>query len=201
MGNFYIYNEITYNKGYELGAEDIYNAMDRKTTTLTKSQEALDSFINCIEKYNEISEITIDKNELKEVCNSCLLVEGCVLGVNIDYEKLFDTYKNTEYGEFLKYLYNIREAISLCILNELGKDRTELEYAISLNNNIDEEFEEFKQIMEELFEVKNSDNKTYKNIDSYLDDYLNDNLMNLQRNIVSGNLLLVAKNMLKKAKE
>lgn len=198
MEKYYIYNEISYNKGYELEQEDIYNAMDKKTTTLEKSQEALNSFINCIDSYNETSNIVIDKENLINVCNSCLLVEGVIFGVEIDYEKLFSTYKNMEYDEFLKYLFNIREAISLCMLNEIGKKRIELEYALTLNENIQKQFDNFKQVMENLFSIKNSRNKIYTNMDSFLDEYINLNLMNLQKNIISGNPLQVAQSMLKK---
>lgn len=201
MNNIYHYNEISYAKGYELGEEDIYNAMDKKTTSLAKSKDALDSFINCVKVHNTVNNIEINYEEFTEVCSSCLLVEGSIFGVEIDYEELFETYKKIPLGDFLKYLYNIREAISLCMLNEIGKKRTELEYALTISTETTERFEEFKKIMEELFEIKNSNNKTYMNIDCFLDEYINDNLLNLQKNIISGNPLQVAQDMLKKAKQ
>ena len=200
MSNYYNYNEISYNKGYELEDVDIYNAMDKKTSSLTASTEALESFLNCVIYYNTVNNIVIDTEKLREVCNGCLLIEGSVFGAVIDYEKLFETYKEITFETFLNHLFNLREAISICILNELGKKRTELEYALTLSEKTTENFELFKQTMEELFSQKCSTNRTYTNADSYLDEYINDNLMNLQRNIISGNPLHVAENMLKKMK-
>ena len=92
--NTYCYNELTYNKGYELEHIDIYNAMDKKTISLAKSRETLESFFKCVKTYNQNSNITIDEEKLLEICNGCLLVEGSVFGVEINYEQLFETYKD-----------------------------------------------------------------------------------------------------------
>ena len=200
VNNYYCYNEITYNKGYELEQIDIYNAMDKKTISLAKSKETLESFFKCVKTHNNNSNIIIDEEKLLEICSGCLLVEGSVFGVEINYEQLFETYKDLEFEQFLNYLLNIREAISLCILNEIGKKRIELEYALTLSEDTMKNFEEFKTIMEELFNLKNSQNKIYNNIDGYLDEYITNNLLNLQKNIISGNPLKVAKEMLEKMK-
>ena len=194
--NIYVYKELSYDKGYELGQEEIYNAMDKKTISLSKSKDTLDSFIKCVKTHNQNSNIEINEEELLEVCNGCLLIEGSVFGVEIDYEKLFETYKNLEFKDFVNHLFNLREAISICMLNEIGKKRTELEYALTLNETTMNNFKLFKDIMEKLFLLKNSTNNYYTNIDSLLDEYITNNLLNLQRNIISGNPLEVAQKML-----
>ena len=201
--DYYIYNEISYKKGYELEDVDIYNAMDKKTVSLVRSRDALDSFIKCIDVVcgNDGNNQTDMIENLKLVLNGSLFVEGGVFGVEIDYEKLLDTFKSMSIEDFTNYIFSVREAISLCVLNELGKKRTELEYAITLSEDVFKRFEEFKDIMEKLFSIKNSENKNYYNIDIYLDEYIKDNLMNLQRNIISGSPLKVAKDMLEKVED
>ena len=200
MNKYYTYNEITYNKGYILDKEDLYRVMEDGATSLESSQDAVESFINCVKTYNKSNDIEINNEEFEEVCHSCLLAEGIVFGVDIDFEKLFSTYKEMRFDEFLKYLFNIREAISICMLNEIGKKRIELEYSITLNEEVSQKLEDFKKMMEELFEFKNSENLTYKNLDACLDEYINSNLMNLQKNIISGNPMQVALDMLAKAR-
>lgn len=198
---FYEFNELKYLKGYELDEEDFIKLAENKTSTLESGQIALESFVKCYLTYKKVNNEKIDELDFENEANKSLLAEACVFGIEIDYEKLFNRMKDLPYEEIKLYFLLLRESISLCMLNEIGKKRIEIEYSLSLNENIAKKLDKFRAIMEKLFLIKDSENMKYLKLDVILDRYISDNLLNLQKNIISGNPFDVASIMLNIAEE
>jgi len=197
----YTYNEIRYNKGYDLSKEEFFQLAQELNLrpTLELSTETVKSFLDAVITYNNSKDIYIDEAELTNSVMKSLLCEAPVFGVTINYDALVELFKKTDVDDFIAYLKNLREAISLCMLNEIGKNRIEIEFSLNPNDEtIAKKCKDFEITMNKLFEFKHSENKNYIGLDNELDIYLEKNLLNLQKNIVSGKPFEVAEKMLQK---